>query len=329
MEAPALTQADPTHWELAPTAPGRTERRRVRLICSVVMTDVPADPGGRPQAAQHLAFGPYVINLTSLQLERYGARVGLAPQAARLLTYLIQHRDRVVTRDELREQLRSGRDVEPDQGLDQAIGQIRKALADDAASPHFIVTVPGEGYRFIADLRPERYPGVPGKPLQLLAAVVAVAVAVVAGIAVLYGSRTLTLPTSGGSVDSSRAMLVVLPFIDVGGPTEASHFSDGFTEALISRLTLMGPEWLGVIPNASSRQYKDTNKSLPAIAAELGVRYLLQGSVQYEGDRVRVTAELIDGTSGWQLWAEAYESPMSDIFRIQGDIARSVTASIH
>jgi eukaryotic-like serine/threonine-protein kinase len=125
-----------------------------------------------------------------------------------------------------------------------------------------------------------------------------------------------------------KIMLAVLPFDNLSGDSNQEYFSDGLTEEMISRLGNLQPEKLGVIARTSSMQYKGTKKPLSEIARELGVDYLMEGSVRRAADQVRITAQLIQVSDQTHLWADNYEKPIADVFSVQSEVADRVAASL-
>ena len=123
-------------------------------------------------------------------------------------------------------------------------------------------------------------------------------------------------------------MLAVLPFENLSGDSEQDYFSDGLTEEMISRLGNLQPERLGVIARTSSIRYKGTKKPLAEIAQELGVDYVIEGSVRRAADDVRITAQLIQVSDQTHLWADNYEKPIADVFAVQSEVADKVAASL-
>jgi TolB-like protein/predicted Zn-dependent protease len=126
----------------------------------------------------------------------------------------------------------------------------------------------------------------------------------------------------------TRAMLAVLPFENLSGDTNEDYFADGLTEEMIAQLGQLQPARLGVIARTSAMRYKKTKESIAQISHELGVNYLLEGSVRQAGERVRITAQLIQAIDQTHLWAESYEKPLTDILNIQREIAEKITHSL-
>ena len=174
-----------------------------------------------------------------------------------------------------------------------------------------------------AAVRPERTPRLRFRTRTPI--VIAAGVAILLAFAAYrYGRRDR--PTSQSP--TARAMLAVLPFENLSGDTNEDYFADGLTEEMIAQLGQLQPTRLGVIARTSAMQYKNTKESAAQISHELGVNYLLEGSVRRAGPRVRITAQLIQATDQTHLWAESYEKPLTDILSIQREIAERITRSL-
>jgi len=127
---------------------------------------------------------------------------------------------------------------------------------------------------------------------------------------------------------SQKVMLAVLPFANMSGDPSNEYFADGFTEEMITQLGQLQPTRLGVIARTSAMRYKATQLSASQISHDLGVNYLLEGSVRQAGDHVRITAQLVQSSDQTHLWAESYDAPATDVLRVQEDIASRITNSL-
>ncbi len=181
-----------------------------------------------------------------------------------------------------------GDTVVEESNLNFCIKQIRAALGDDADSPLFVETLPKRGYRFIAPV---------AKPARV-------------------------------STVATKTTLVVLPFKNLSGELEQDYFSQGITEEMIAQLGRLRPQQLGVIARTTAMHYKDTDKRVDQIAMELGADYVLEGSVRRSGQRVRITAQLIQASDQTHLWAETYEQELTDILAIQKQVAEQTAGSL-
>jgi TolB-like protein/DNA-binding winged helix-turn-helix (wHTH) protein/Tfp pilus assembly protein PilF len=278
------------------------------------------------------------LDLAAYELRREGRRLSLERIPMEILRLLLEHRDELVTREQIIERVwGQGVFVDTDNSINIAIRKIRTALRDDPEDPHFIRTVTGKGYRFIGpvlapDPEPEKVvapapPVVETPPprsrrwLLLLAAVVVVALA--AGV---YLFRKNATPTA--SAAPGRIMLAVLPFANLTGDVSQDYFSDGFTEEMIARLGSLAPERLGVIARTSVMHYKLARKTLPEMASELGVDYVLEGSVRRDAAQVRITAQLVRVHDQTHLWARQYDRAPTDLLRVQEEIAEAIAEEI-
>jgi TolB-like protein/Tfp pilus assembly protein PilF len=229
-------------------------------------------------------FGIFEVDLESRELRKHGMQVRLEEKPFRILEMLLRQPGRVVTRKALRDKLWPDTHVGYDQNLNTAVNKVRELLGDSAQSSRFIETLPRLGYRFVAPVM------IPGRTSPLAA----------------------------------KKMLAILPFENLGGDPEQEYFADGLTEEMISHLGQLDPRRLGVIARTSTMQYKNSRKPIAEIAAELKVRYVLEGSVRCEGNGARITAQLIEAADQTHLWSASYDRDLRDILSVQADVARQV-----
>jgi TolB-like protein len=239
-------------------------------------------------------FGDCELDPSRRELSRGGTVTAVEPQVFDLLLYLIQHRERVVSKDELISTVWQGRMVS-ESALFNRINAARSAIGDTGEQQRLIKTLPRKGIRFSGTVREEE---VPGPPLQKVSG--------------------LTLP--------DRPSLAVLPFTNISGDPNQEYFADGISEDLITGLARI--RWLFVIARNSAFVYKQRAVDVKQVSRELGVRYLLEGSVRRSRNRLRVTAQLVDATTGGHHWAERYDRELGDIFDLQDEITSSVAAAI-
>ena len=256
-----------------------------------------------------------------------------------LLLLLVEQRGSLVSREMIVERIwGSGVFLDTDNSINGAIRKIRQVLKDDPDDPHFVQTVPGKGYRFIASAVRQVEPPVPAPPVTSVAAVPAetrrirwrwaiisaiVLVLIGAPGAYLYWSRSH--PTLEAH---QRPMLAVLPFENLTGDQTQDYFSDGMTEEMITQLGRIDSSRLGVIARTSVMHYKNSQQSLDQIARELGVQYVLEGSVRRDAGRVRITAQLIQVKDQTHLWAQQYDRQLKDLLALQDEIARQISGEI-
>jgi TolB-like protein/DNA-binding winged helix-turn-helix (wHTH) protein/Tfp pilus assembly protein PilF len=276
-----------------------------------------------------IRFGVFELDLHTRELRKAGRKVPIQEQPFRVLVSLLERPGELVTRDELREKLwQSDTFVDFDTGLNKAITKIREVLADSAASPRFVETLPKRGYRFIAPVEklanlpeaipPEAVRSADGGRAKRLAAVGLAVLLVVALVAWLRWSRE----RSPGHIRS----IAVLPLDNLSGDSNQEYFADGMTDELITDLAQIHS--LRVISRTSVMQFKHTKKTLPEIAAALNVDAVVEGSVMRSGDRVRVTAQLLDARQDRHLWAASYERGLADIIGLQGQVAKAIADQV-
>ena len=286
-------------------------------------------------------FGVFEADLEAGELRKHGRRLKLPQQAFRVLHVLMERPNDVISREELRQSLwPAGTFVEFDHGLNNAVNRLRDVLGDDAQSPCFIETVPRRGYRFIApitdDLQPASAPSLlPQPPVEPQPtrrfvpkhiAPLAVILLMVTAI-ILMVLRPSWLSRSGAAGDATVQALAVLPFLNLSRDPAQDYFADGMTEALIVELSSIGG--FRVISRTSSMQYKSVTKPVADIAGELGVDAVVEGSVLRDGNRMRVTVQLIGARSDTNLWTQSFDREVDTILVFQRDVARAIAEAIH
>ena len=317
-----------------------------------------------PQQARSVRFGSFELDLRTCSLTRRGHQERLAVQPARLLVLLVERRGELVTREELRSQLWPDDTFgDFDHGLNNAVNRLREALGDSAASPRYIQTAPRRGYRFIADVEvvaPARVgetdASMPIEPTtggeRETAAVPDVekpdasdrrepAAVTVAGQTwyrrpgwmlaliipfLLLFAFLLKFRTHKSDPSAPIRSLAVLPLQNLSGNPNEEYFADGMTEEVIGRLSMI--RGLRVISRTSVMQFKDTHLSAPEIAHKLGVDALVEGSVIREGNRIRVHAQLIRGSTDEHFWSESYDRELGDALTLESDVARSIARKV-
>lgn len=285
-------------------------------------------------------FGPFRLDPLKRRLIREGEPVRLTPKALDLLLVLVEASGRTVEKDELLEKVWAGTVVE-ENNLNQNITALRKSLGDSRQDSQYIATIPGVGYRFIADVRKidgetgrrggaetersgDKSPVSPLPHLPVVRSfflrygiVVLVPVFVVGALAyALYKRERRPVITS----------IMVLPLENLSENPEQEYFADGITDALIGDLARIGG--LHVISRTSSMHYKGTKKSLPEIAREINVDAVVEGTVQRSGDRVMIRAQLIHVASDKHLWVQDYVREMRDVLDLQSEIAQAIAREV-
>ena len=234
-------------------------------------------------------FGEFHLDGYGRVLTCGGHTVPLAPKLGAILLLLIENSGNVVGKDELLQKAWAGEFVE-EGSLTRTISLLRKIVGKGGSGKEYIVTVPKCGYRFMA-------------PVQKIR------------------ERRAT-------PGDDKIMMAVLPFENLSRKKDQEYLSDGLTEEMITQLARLSPERLGVIARTSAMQYRYTKKSVRQIGRELGVSYVLEGSVRRAGHRVRIAAQLIRVSDETYLWAESYERPLGDILALQSDVGRAIANQI-
>jgi TolB-like protein/DNA-binding winged helix-turn-helix (wHTH) protein/Tfp pilus assembly protein PilF len=306
-----------------------------------------------PSQAPTYRFGPYELRPRTRELYKQGIKVKLRPQPFQVLKVLVECGGDVVTREELRQLLWSAETfVDFEHGLNTSIKELRGVLSDSANKPRYIETLPKVGYRLMVPVeadepQPESQgiaqPQTAGsgngvaaeisgyRTLQMLAlrrwpVLLGISILLIAALGVYFRwSRS----RAGPQPSSERAMLAVLPFENLTGDASQDYFSDGLTEEMISQLGRLAPERLGVIARTSVMHYKHNQEALEQIGRELGVQYVLEGSVRRDADKVRISAQLIQMRDQTHIWARQYDRGMTSLLALQGEIAQEIADEIH
>jgi TolB-like protein/tetratricopeptide (TPR) repeat protein len=251
-------------------------------------------------------FADHTLDLDRRELLCGSAPIAVEPQVFDLLVYLVHNRDRVVSKDDLIAAVWGGRIVS-DSTIATRINAARKAIGDSGQAQTLIRTVPRKGVRFVGDVRTAVEGGRRAH----------------AADPALSGSQE---PSRLASPPSDRAAIAVLPFLNMSGEPDQEYFSDGISEDIITALSRL--RWFFVIARNSSFAYKGKSVHMREIAEELGVGYLVEGSVRKSGNRVRITAQLNNAATGNQLWAERYDRSLADVFAVQDEITGAIVAAI-
>lgn len=250
-------------------------------------------------------FGDYLLDLDRRELTRGSDAIAIGPQVFDLLVHLVQNRERVVSKDGLLDVVWRGRIVS-ESTLTSHINAVRKAIGDSGEEQRLIRTVARKGFRFVGDVRETQSPH-DSSPLRAEPAK-----------SNEVSARALTLP--------DKPSIAVLSFLNLSGNPEQDYFADGVVEDIITALSRI--RWLFVIARNSSFTYKGRAVDVKQVGRELGVRYVLEGSVRKAANRVRITGQLIDAATRAHLWAERFEGTLDDIFELQDQVAASVVGAI-
>ena len=277
-------------------------------------------------------FGDYELDTRAGELRKGGSTTQLHEQPLQILGMLLGHPGELVTREELCKALwPADTFVDFEDSLNHAIRRLRDVLGDSADKPRFIETLPRRGYRFIAPLEPVgavREP--PLRKRWVLAWGGLALIALVAGLNVA-GLRDRLLMVSGArhaTPPPKIESIAVLPLENLSGDPQQEYFADGMTEALITDLGEI--KALRVISRTSVLRFKGARPAggLPAIARQLKVDAVVEGSVLRSGDRVRITAQLIDTRLDRQVWAHSYEGDPRNVLALQGEVAQAIANEI-
>jgi TolB-like protein len=264
-------------------------------------------PLGRPAQADRshnvqFCFADQTLDTERRELYRGSETIAVEPQVFDLLIYLMENRDRVVSKDDLIASVWGGRIVS-DSTLTSRINAARKAVGDSGEDQKLIRTIARKGLRFVGEVRTQPTGDASSLPPDQ----------------VHERSRpALPLP--------DRPAIAVLPFINMSGDSEQEYFSDGISEDIITALSKL--RWFFVIARNSSFIYKGKAVHMKQVAEELGVGYVVEGSVRKSGDRVRITAQVNDVATGSHIWAEHYDRSLADVFAVQDEITEAIVAAI-
>ena len=239
-------------------------------------------------------FEDFALDGNRRELRRGDRLLSVEPKVFDLLMHLIASRERVVSKDDLIAAIWDGRIVS-ESALTTAINAARGALGDSGEAQRLIKTLPRKGFRFVGEVWDGPKPAA-AEPLR----------------------PALSLP--------DKPSIAVLPFSSLSADAEQEYFADGIVEEMITELSRM--RWLFVIARNSSFTYKGRSVDVKQVGHELGVRYVLQGSVRKAAQRLRITAQLVDATTGANLWADRFEGTLEDVFDLQDKVTTSVTAAI-
>jgi TolB-like protein/DNA-binding winged helix-turn-helix (wHTH) protein len=281
--------------------------------------------------------GTLTIDTDAYEIRRDGEAVAVEPQVFDLLVLLVRHHDRIVTRDEIIEHVWKGR-VVSDSAITSRVKAARRAIGDDGKSQGLIRTVHRRGLRFVGDVIATTAsliaPGAAAEPtsVQGIEPPLARAVAAPARMSLLLETPS---PSAIEPVDSvagldlslpNRPSLVVLPFQLLGGDEHGMIMADGLSLDIMTRLART--RWLFVISRGSAFMFRNSTQDVQSVAQQLGVRYVVQGSAQFLGGRVRIRAALTDAIAAREIWAEHFDRAVDDIFDIQDEIANIVVGAV-
>lgn len=279
-------------------------------------------------------FGSYTLDVEERVLFREGKPVALPPKDLETLLVLVENAGHIVEKEELLERVWPGVFIE-EGNLSRRIFNLRQLLGVDADGRTYIETIPKRGYRFTAAVLDgdavDTSSGATASPAQVNPSLskrsfhlwpLALSIAL-AATAILLSRHFWIQETAS----PEKVMLAVLPFENLTDQRD-DYFADGLTEEMIAQLGQVQPGKLGVIARTSTVRYKNTKETAAQIGRELGVNYLLEGSVRRADGRVRITTQLVRASDQTNLWSQTYERPVADVLRIQREIADKITYSL-
>ena len=260
--------------------------------------------GSLPARGSPVRFGDFALDLDGCSLSRTDSgNIPLTRSEFALLREFIHHPGRVLSRGYLLDALAGKRPDPFDRSIDMLVGRLRHKIEPAAKSPRLIVTVPGEGYKFAVPI-PVETPKLSSESATL--------------------GPAASLPNKH---EPPRLSMVVLPFANLSGDPEQEHFVDGVTESLTTDLSRI--RRAVVIARNTAFTYQGKRLDVKMIGRELNVRYMLEGSVQRSGNRMRVNVQLIEAETGNHLWAERFDKPMADLFDMQDEIVARLAGALN
>src|SRR5262249_19491969 len=247
-------------------------------------------------------FDDYALDTDRRELHRGLDLLPVAPQVFDLLEYLVRHRERVVSKDDLIDAIWNGRIVS-DAAVTTRVNVARSAIGDTGEKQLFIKTVPRKGFRFVAVVRQEQK----GKPDPV--------------DAVAHGGTRNQI-----QVPTRRPSIVVLPFANLSGDPEQDYFVDGVTENLTTDLSRVRGSF--VIGRHTAFTYKNKAVDLKQVGRDLNVDYVLEGSVQRGGNQLRVNIQLVDAETGSHIWADRFDKSVADLFELQDEVTTRIANAL-
>ena len=274
--------------------------RSLSFAVQAVLTRLPIIGGHLRSRSLRYLFEEYVFDTGRRELHRGAEIVSVPPQVFDLLDYLIRNRERVVSKDDLIDAIWNGRSVS-DAAVTTRLNVARSVIGDTGEEQRLIKTLPRKGFRFVGKVVEGPGPA-----------------AATAADAMDAPKPALTLP--------NKPSIAVLPFTNLSGDPDQDYFADGMVDEITTALSRF--KSLFVIARNSSFTYKGRAVDIKQVGRELGVRYVLEGSVRKAAGKVRITGQLIDATSGAHLWADRFEGDLNDVFALQDEVTVSVVSAI-
>lgn len=281
---------------------GHSESKR-RYACAYDQPDCSPEIIFAGLTDMQILFADHMLDTDRRELTRAGDQIAVEPQVFDLLVYLMENHDRVVSKDDLIDSVWEGRIVS-ESTLTSRINAARRAIGDNGRHQNLIRTISRKGFRFVGELR-QREQTIPAQSAH-------------------RGETGEEFRSVLAPLD--RPGVAVLPFTNMSDEPEQEFFSDGISEDLITALSKL--RWFYVIARNSSFGFKGKAVHTKQVGEELGVGYVVEGSVRKEGNRVRITAELNDVATGIQIWSEHYDRGLADVFAVQDEITQAIVAAI-
>ena len=304
------------------------------------------------QAATY-RFGPYDLRTRTRELYKHGTKLKLRAQPFQVLQALVERAGDVITREELRDLLwPEMMFVDFQHGLNAAISELRATLNDTASEPRYIETLPKVGYRIKVPVEVVETAGTASETADLAVLTtrgegtetaiefngpavkvnrgwkLSIGISLLALLGIVEGYLQWTGARVHPQAMNGRVMLAVLPFQNLTGDAGQEFFSDGLTEEMIAQLGRLDPAHLGVIARSSVEKYKEKPEQVEKVNRELGVQYILEGSVRRGARNVRITAELVQTKDQTHVWAREYDRDISDLLALQAEIAKDIANEI-
>lgn len=253
-------------------------------------------------------FGPFRLNLAERVLTRAGEIVALTPKTTDILSLLVMNAGRLVEKDDLLREVWADTFVD-DASLTQHIFVLRRALGDERRDPKYIETVTRRGYRFVANVK-----GLNGNEPDAVEAAAAV------------GSATAIVPGSADDMVSARLVVAVLPFINATGDSSLEYLAEGVTDNIINHLSRVSK--LRVMSRSAVFRHKRNEIDPQLLGRELGATAVLVGTISSRPAGIAIGVELVDVSTGWQLWGESFDSDSKDLLQIQDAITRQLLVNL-
>ncbi|MBT6036299.1 MAG: hypothetical protein HOJ34_07455 [Kordiimonadaceae bacterium] len=285
-------------------------------------------------------FDEFELDTENFELHHLGVALHVEPQTFDFLLFLIQNSDRIVTRDDIIEHVWQGRIVS-DTTISSCVKSARKVLGDDGENQRYIKTTRGRGFQFIAKVNPDMEPVTESinQPYNQVTSQISkptVFYLLVCGLIFIIGlllfnqfqaAKTDNKSTVKNIASSDAPFTIaVMPFTDLSAEGNQEYFGDGISEEVLNVLTSV--EELSVTSRTTAFTLKGQKLSVPEIADRLNVKYIVEGSVRSSGNRIRITAQLIDTLTDTHLWSENYDRELNDIFAIQDDISQQIANAL-